>query len=356
MASVTTRCRPTWDEIPPEVRAAVEQRLGARVTGWISHDGGLSPGLASTLRTDDGAVFVKAVPVSHRYSARANRQEAARMRALPAGVPAPRAHWLEEIDAHGGWVAVAFEAIDGRAPTTPLAGDDLDALARLAREIGSYQIASGELPELADPLPFSETSGLAADRPAGLATYDPWFVQNVERVADLEEPAPEAVRGNAVVHGDLRGDNAVLVGDGGGVRALAVDWAQAGRGCAFHDLCGLLPSVHAGGGPPPEDVLARHPLPPGTDDDAVDAWLAALTGYFVAQSLEPAPPGVPHLRGNPARERRGLHRLAAPPPALLIPARCRHPRCGHEICRSRAMIACRSHAHNGDRATRRRPR
>lgn len=48
--------------------------------------------------------------------------------------------------------------------------------------------------------------------------------------------------------------------------------------------------------PPPEEVLQRHPLPRDVEPDAVTSYLAALTGDFLKSSLDPAPPGIPHLR------------------------------------------------------------
>ena len=98
------------------------------------------------------------------------------------------------------------------------------------------------------------------------------------------------------MHGDLRGDNALVEYGPRGATAVAVDWPNAARGAAFVNLVGMLPAVRVEGGPEPEDVLAAHPLPPGTDQDAVTAFLAAETGYFLASSLRPPPPGIPHVR------------------------------------------------------------
>ncbi|PTU55391.1 hypothetical protein DBB34_14655 [Sphaerisporangium cinnabarinum] len=90
----------------------------------------------------------------------------------------------------------------------------------------------------------------------------------------------------------LRGDNTVLVDRG----AVAVDWPCAARGAALCDVVGMLPAVQVEGGPPPEEVLRRHPLPRDVEPDAVTSYLVALTGYFLTSSLDPAPPGIPHLR------------------------------------------------------------
>jgi aminoglycoside phosphotransferase (APT) family kinase protein len=274
------------------VRAAIEARIGAPVTGWTSHDGGYSPGLASTLRTAQGPVFVKAVDGAHEVAARLYRMEAARHAVLPEGVPAPRLHSSLEVP-DGGWVALGFDAVAGSPPRTPWDDGELDAVVGLARRIGSLEAPSGVVPEAGDQVPWGFWARLADERPAGLASYDPWVVAHLETLASLEGSLPEAAAGPWLQHGDLRADNVLLRADG---TAVAVDWPYAFRGAAFCDVVGMLPSVRVEGGPEPEDVLARHPLPGDTDGDAVTCYLAALTGYFVHGSLQPPPPGIPHVR------------------------------------------------------------
>lgn len=300
MSTAPTRTRPTWPELPAGVRAAIEARLGAPVTAWASHDGGYSPGMASTLRTATGATFVKAVPAAHEFAARAYREEARRSAVLPAGAPAPPLHWQLEVDAGEPWVAVAFDPVAGRAPVTPLVGADLDAVLRLAAEVAEHRVAPGVLPDAVSSLPTGHAAALADRRPAGLGTYDPWLAAHLDRLAAIEQDVGAAVAGDRLVHGDLRGDNAVILdgGPGGGEppRAVAVDWPYAGRGAAFCDLVGMLPAVHAEGGPPPHEVLARTALPGAPDDGAVTAFLATIAAYFVDSSLEPPPPGIPHVR------------------------------------------------------------
>lgn len=297
-----TRVRPTWPELPEPVRAAIEERLCSTVTGWTSHDGGYSPGLASTLRTADGSLFVKAVATSHEMSARFYRDEAVRAAALPMGVPAPRFRWHLEIPSDGGWVAVASDAVEGRPPRTdPWDPDDLAELQRLARRIAEHEVpAGGAFPEFWAE--WDDAIRLADERPPGLATYDPWLSANLGRIAELTTPdqQAEAFAGPHLVHGDLRGDNALLLTAPDAVHpsasSVAVDWPNAVRGAAFLDQTSMLPAVRLEGGPAPEEVLARHPLPAGTDPEALTCWVAVMTAYFVARSVEPPPPGIPHVR------------------------------------------------------------
>lgn len=290
-----SRVRPSWPDLPAAVRAAVETRLGAGVSGWTSHDGGYSQGLASTLRTDAGDVFVKAVGPEHPFTADLYRLEARTARALPAGTPAPALRWVldDGLDGAGTWVALAFDAVPGRAVATPWRDDELAAVADLARRIGEVEVpADSPLPRFADTVEWREWEDLADRRPAGLGTYDPWVADRLDGLAVLASAWPEATAGDHLVHGDLRGDNTVLVDRA----AVAVDWPCAARGAAFCDAVGMLPAVQVEGGPPPEEVLRRHPLPRDVEPDAVTSYLAALTGYFLKSSLDPAPPGIPHLR------------------------------------------------------------
>ena len=54
--------RLAWEGLPGEVRAAIEQRLGAPVARTVTKPGGFSPGLAARLELEDGRrVFAKAV-------------------------------------------------------------------------------------------------------------------------------------------------------------------------------------------------------------------------------------------------------------------------------------------------------
>ena len=58
----------------------------------------------------------------------------------------------------------------------------------------------------------------------------------------------------------------------------------------------MLPCVRAQGGPDPEVLFGAHPLGRDANPEGVTSALAALAGYFVQQSRQPAPPGLPTLR------------------------------------------------------------
>jgi hypothetical protein len=300
-----TRVRPTWPDLPTHVRDAVVAQLdGGPVTGWTSHDGGYSPGWALTLETASGSVFVKVASTDHEVAARLHRREAQRAAALPDGVPAPAFRWIMELPEPGGaepaWVVIASDAVRGRTPRTePWDLDDLDRLQQLARRIAEHEVPDGGVFPDFGARAWPESAQLADERPAGLATYDPWLAANLDHLAELASPErqAEALAGPHLVHGDLRADNAIVVRRADGTEgAVAVDWPHAVRGAGFVDQTGMLPAVHAAGGPAPQQVLDRTPLAAGADREAVTVWVAVLTAYFARSSLLDPPPGIPHLR------------------------------------------------------------
>jgi hypothetical protein len=284
-----SRRRPTWPELPEPVRARVEERLGEPVLGWVSHDSGYSPGPALTLVTATDRVFVKAADVAaHPVAAQLHRREALVASVLPADLPAPAFRWVLDDDE---WVVVGFDAVDGHPPGLPWVDGDVRAVARLVDVLAA--VDARELQPFDAEGAFQGWEKLAGGENAELLdTYDPWVVQNLDRLALIEPTSTEAAAGSSLVHGDLRGDN-VLLTDGG---ALAIDWPYAARGAAFCDLVGWLPSLRIEGGPDPEDMLLSTRVGRAADPDAVTAYVVSLGGYFVHGSLLPDPPGIPHVR------------------------------------------------------------
>jgi len=62
------------------------------------------------------------------------------------------------------------------------------------------------------------------------------------------------------------------------------------------------PSVVLEGGPPPEELLARHVPPVPVDADVITVLLAAVSGFFLERSLRPPPPGLPTIRAFQAAQ------------------------------------------------------
>src|SRR4029453_1969895 len=107
-----------WEHLSAPVREALQARLGSPVMHAATQLGGFSPGLAARLRLADGRrVFIKAAGLHPNPDTPALlRAEAQITAALPASAPSPRLLWSYDDQ---GWVALAFEDIQGKLPTLP---------------------------------------------------------------------------------------------------------------------------------------------------------------------------------------------------------------------------------------------
>ncbi|MHB8575939.1 MAG: phosphotransferase [Dehalococcoidia bacterium] len=107
-----------------------------------------------------------------------------------------------------------------------------------------------------------------------------WLTRCLPALQAAADAAPLA--GDALVHGDVRSDN-LCIRDG---QAMLVDWNIAAIGNPLFDLASWLPSLHAEGGPAPEDVV--------TED--LHELAALLAGYFAARAGMPTIPHAPRVR------------------------------------------------------------
>jgi hypothetical protein len=108
-----------------------------------------------------------------------------------------------------------------------------------------------------------------------------------ERLADVPPPY-------ALLHFDTRSDNLRLQPGG---RLRLFDWPFACVGPPAFDVVACVQSISCEGGPQPELALAQYTAHLALADEAVDASIAALAGYFALQAWQPPIPGLPRLRG-----------------------------------------------------------
>ena len=291
--------RSAWSAMPEGVLSALEGWLGSPVVSAASQAGGFSPGIAARIRTADGArYFVKAVgPLPNRDSPGMHRREEQIVAAMPEGVAVPRLLWSYD-DEETGWVLLVFQEIEGRHPRMPWRLDELDRVVD-----GLARIADALTPS---PLPISLAGSakrafdrsingwqqLAEGPPSDLDRLDPWSRRNLDRLVELESHAPDAVVGDTLLHLDVRADNILLAEN----QVWLFDWASACVGTSWVDAVGFAPSVAMQGGPPPEQVVARHPAARSADPAAITAAVAAVAGYFTHRALQPPAPGLPTLR------------------------------------------------------------
>lgn len=279
-----TANRLTWPFLPPDLRAAIEARLGGAVVDAVSQDAGFTPGFASILSTDTTSVFLKAASrKAQRPIAAAYAVEARTRHVLGDRVPAPRLLWTLDDPAQDGWVVSCFERYDGAMPTRPWERDALDQALDLAERIATADMPAelalaplvAEMPELASS--WATVAAIFPER------------DHLDEAGALARafgsiPAP------ALQHGDLRSDNVLIGGSG----AVACDWNWPALGPAWLDTVDLLISAH-GDGLDADALLAARPLTRAVDPDAIDSWLAAYCGVMTVAATRPGRSSSPYL-------------------------------------------------------------
>ncbi|WP_326563428.1 aminoglycoside phosphotransferase family protein [Micromonospora peucetia] len=298
-----TARRPEWATLPATLRTAIGDRLGAPVVEARTAGAGFTRGFAAVLHTAAGGrAFVKAAATAEQprlvdWYAR----EAAILDRLPDGLRVPRPRWtLHE----AGWFALCLDAVDGHTPRLPWAPAELaatltgyaDVAAALATApAGLVGIGLPHLADLArdDILWWGEV--VAGREPAPSLPVP--VRDRLPDLAALESRLPVYAAGaTGLIHGDLRLDNVLIDGAG---QAWFCDWTWLCHGPAWFDLATLLLTAYADG-LDADALFARHPTAAGAPSDALDATLAALSGYFLTTAGSTPGTASPHL---PAHQR-----------------------------------------------------
>lgn len=297
--------RLAWSDVPASVREQVEQRLGSTLVEVASQAGGFSPGVAARVRTADGQrVFLKAAgPLPNPDTAHFHRREGRIAAQLPQGAPVPRFLWMLD-DADTGWVVLAFESIDGHQPAQPWREDELRRVMASLNELSAFltpaPLGAVEVEMAGDALDKHICGWrlLLSDPPEVRDKLDDWSRQHLAKLAALEANAGAAAEGDTLLHFDLRSDNMLLTDE----QVWFVDWPHVRVGAAWVDVVFFAPSVAMAGGLAPEELLKLHEPSRTAEREAIDAGIAAVAGFFVRQSLLPAPPGLPTLRAFQAAQ------------------------------------------------------
>jgi aminoglycoside phosphotransferase (APT) family kinase protein len=290
-----TARRLEWQHLPPNIRSLVEQRCGSPVVDATSQGAGFTPGFASVLACADGSRhFVKAASVrAQRMFAEAYREEARKLRALPAAAPAPRLEWWHDADDPAGdWVVLGLEYVESRQPDRPWREDDL---ARCVDMLEQLEAA------LTPPPAGLDLDDFATEFAAFPSYWDrlrdptpdlPGLREHLDDAAVLASAFEEVTAGSTLVHTDVRDDNLLLADDG---RVLLCDWNFPVVGAPWLDTLILLIGPR-GDGLDVDRVLSTAPLTRDVPAEAVDIVIALVTGYFLMSAAQPAPPTSPYLR------------------------------------------------------------
>lgn len=276
-----------WAELPRPLRAETERRLGARVVAVRPPATVHGSPFAGVLRLADGtSAFAKAADGD--VVAGDLRVEAAVTPGLCPSVSTPAFRFAVE---RGPWVLLAFDAVHGRHPHLPWTA--LDARAVLE----GYRVRAG----LAAPARLRTLGELMAEtrrfrawrdtasQPAdlrgamGLHAAATRARLRIPDLAELEEGWLAGTCGSALVHFDPREDNHLIDGRG---EAWLVDWSRACAAAPWVDVVTLLPALAADG----HDVerLLRE-YAPRAPHDGVNAYLAALSGYWIEAGGQAGP-------------------------------------------------------------------
>ncbi len=289
-----------WVDVPAPVQSWASALGGGPPSGVADLQGGFSPGAISRLTFGSGDLFVKAVGLDlNPESPGMHRREAVISAQLPEFPVFPR---LIDCYDDGDWVALAFEAIDGRLPTYPWDADELsvavDAVASMHDVLtpppsSTIEDAASHLQPV-----FGGWRLLAEGHGAADGLHD-WSQRRLDRLAELESGWAAACAGGTLLHGDLRSDNLLVGADR---HLTVVDWPHASVGHPILDVVEWAPSVALEGGPAPETLFELHPSWRRADPDRVAVLVAAVCGFFTHRSLQPAPPGLPTLRSFQAAQ------------------------------------------------------
>ncbi|AQW52490.1 MULTISPECIES: phosphotransferase [Streptomyces] len=259
--------RVTWDDLPVELRSAVETRTG-EVSATAEVQDGLNCSVALILDTAyDGRLFFKGVRETDEPGTAALRCEERINRAVGGISPTVRYRF----DA-GGWSALAFVYVDGRHADLGPGSNDLDAVAFIMKRMQDLKIPDFPIPQFADRLRKF-----------------------------LEPDEAEALAGNHLLHTDTNPHN-LLIGNTGG-EAYVVDWAMPAIGPAWVDPANTAVRLMECGQPPGDALawLRGFASWRRASEHAVGAFVSATCRHWAAtvgaRSAEPSNERFRHLLG-----------------------------------------------------------
>jgi hypothetical protein len=287
--------RRSWDELPEEVRRAIEAQCGGPVLRTESPSAGRNSALSALLHTANGTVFVKGIPTdyrlvnAHRHEIRVNSW----LRHRVSGVPCLL--WTTEA---GGWLLAGYETVPGEhadlSPGSPDVPVVVDALSRLAEEL-----TPSPAPEVA-PLSrkYARLAGWQWLGDNHADQLDAWEKEHLDLLIRLDLDLPGALAGDSLAHADIHGLNLLVDRD----RISVIDWAWSRRAAPWVDAALLIIRLIAEGHDPIDaEQLVRSTWGmqhTSATEDAITTFAATTYGQWRRFSIEfPSPHREAPTRG-----------------------------------------------------------
>ncbi len=303
--------KPSWSEVPSDVRRETETRLRSRVARATIAYGGYAPSATFRLMLANGrrAFFKASYPLPQGSVVRMPvDQEERRYLALApyTGRYTPRIFATFRLS---GWHVLLME--DLGPPTMPPWSPAKTRLA--ARSYARFHLRT-----LGEPLPrwlsrtqhgafgiywarLAKSDGLVLTAALARRRADEareWLDVALPVLVERERWLVRARRPFVLLHFDTRSDNIRLRGD----RMVMFDWPFASVGPAEFDTAAFAQAIAAEGGPLPERVIAYYeevlPLRPRE----LDGSIAGIAGYFAQRAGLPQVPELPRLRSIQRRQ------------------------------------------------------
>lgn len=292
--------QPTDEQVANTTRAL--KKLRARPVGWRPiTTGGNTPASRWVVTLDDArSAFVKIA--TDEATASWLRDEHVVYSVLRGASFMPTyLGWYDD----GRRPVLAIEDVSAAAWPPPWTGERMEAVLDCLREVSATPPPDG-LPRAGDDrLGLREGwSEVDSERDAVLALglFDAdWLDRYLPVLHTAAESVPLA--GHALLHFDVRSDNVCFAGN----RTLLVDWNWTSVGNPMADIAFWLPSLHAEGGPRPDDLLP----------EGAEGFAAACAGFFAARAARPPIATAPSVRPLQLRQARAAVPWAAR--ALGIP-------------------------------------
>lgn len=271
-----TLSRYRWDDLPDDIRAAVQDDIGP-VSASVEVDRGQNNDLAVRLdRVGAGPVFLKGVRGGGRRDMfLTNEVTAGRL----AGGIAPGV--LCDVE-RADWHVVGFEYIEGRPADLSPGSGDVDKIGATLDALSEHPAGDTRPLRLRwrDSNIWREVAEQAPDSVSG------W---DIDRMCEWSARTPELVDGDRLLHTDLHRDQFLITDDG---RVYVIDWAFPGAGAPWVDTAFLSLRLTASGHTHAQaQQWARTraswaALDADTLAESVTAWsvyVAGLWSWFAAQ-------------------------------------------------------------------------